>query len=60
MTINSLSKSGVLDHFGQIIGYFGHIVQDMDFKFVLPIICINIAGQTNLKVNQTQFSHFIP
>ena len=49
-----------MDHFGQIIGYFGHIVQDMDFKFVLPIICINIAGQTNLKVNQTQFSHFIP
>ena len=40
--------------------HFGHIFLDMDFKFVSPIICINIKGQPNLKVKLTQFSHFIP
>ena len=29
----------------------------MDFKFVLPIIYINIEGQTQLEVNWTQIDH---
>ena len=28
----------------------------MDFKFVLPIICIHIDGQTNIKVNKTKLA----
>ena len=32
----------------------------MDLKFVLPLIYINVKGQTNLKVNQTQIGHLIP
>ena len=39
--------------------FWPHFLDYMDFKFVLPLICINIDGQTNLKVNQTQISHFI-
>ena len=49
--IQSWGKSGVLAYFGLKIGYFGHIYWDMDFKFVLPIIYINIEGQTQLEVN---------
>ena len=30
----------------------------MDFKFVLPIISIDIKGQTKLEVNWTQIEHF--
>ena len=44
--IQSWGKSGVLAYFGLKIGYFGHIYWDMDFKFVLPIIYINIEEQT--------------
>ena len=32
----------------------------MDFKFVLPIIYINIKGKTQLEVNWTQIDHFGP
>ena len=35
-----------------------HIFWDMDFKFVLPIIYINIKGKTRLEVNWTQIDHF--
>ena len=34
-------------------------LKNIDFQFVLPIVCINIDGQTNLQVNQTQIGHFI-
>ena len=37
--------SGVLAYFGLEIGYFDHIFWDMDLKFVLPIIYINIKEQ---------------
>ena len=60
LAIESLRKSGILAQFGHIIDHFGHILCDMDFKFVSPIICIDIDGQTSLKLNQTQISHFIP
>ena len=49
MPIQSWSESGVLANFGLKIGYFGQIYWDMDFKFVLPIIYINI--NTQLEVN---------
>ena len=49
--IQSWDKSGVLAYFGLKIGYFGHNFWDMDFKFVLPIIYINIKGKPELKVN---------
>ena len=42
-----------LAYFGPKIGYFGHMFWDMDFKFVLPIIYINIDIQTKLEVNWT-------
>ena len=32
----------------------------MDFKFVLPIIYINIKGKIQLEVNWTQIDHFGP
>ena len=49
MPNQSRGKSGVLAYFGLIIGSFGHIFWDMDFKFVLPIIYINIIkGKTQL------------
>ena len=38
------AKAGVLAYFGLRIGYFGHIYRDMDFKFVLTIIYINIKS----------------
>ena len=47
MPIQSWGKSGVLAYFGLQIGYFGHIFWDMDFKFDLPIIYINIKGIPN-------------
>ena len=43
-----------------IDGHFGRIVWDMDLKFELPIIYINLVIQTNFEVNQTQIGHFIP
>ena len=51
LSIQSWDKSGVLAYFGLKIGYFGHIYWDIDFKFVSPIISINIEGQTQLEVN---------
>ena len=33
---------------------------DMDFKFFLPSIYINVDIQTNFEVNKTQISHAIP
>ena len=55
MPIQSWGKSGVLAYFGLKIGYFGHVFWDIDFKFVLPTIHINIKGQTQLEANWTQF-----
>ena len=49
-----------LAYFGPRIGYYGHIFWDMDFKFVLPIIYINIDIQTKLEVNWTWIGHFSP
>ena len=51
MPIQSWGESGVLAYFGQKIGYDGHIFRDMDFKFVLPIVYINIKGQIQLDPN---------
>ena len=53
MPIQSWSKNGVLAYFGPKIGFFGHIIWEMDFKFVLPIISIDIKEQTKLEVNWT-------
>ena len=47
MPFQSWDKSGVLAYFGQKIGYFGHVFWDMDFKFVLPFIYIDIKGEPN-------------
>ena len=58
MPIQSWGKSGVLAYFAPKIGHFGHIFLDMDFKFVLPIISIDIKGQTELEVNWTQIDYF--
>ena len=52
MPIESWGKSGVLAYFWLKIGYSGHIFWDMDFKFVLPIIYINIKGKTQFKMGQ--------
>ena len=49
MLIQSWGKSGVLAYFWLKICYFGHIFWDMDFKFVKPIIYINIKGHPNKK-----------
>ena len=56
MPIRSWGKSGVPANIGAKIGYFGHIF--MDFKFVFPIISIDIKGQTKLEFNWTQIDHF--
>ena len=57
------AKSGVLAHFGQIIGHFGHISYGMDFKFVLPIkfglpikICLPININANDRPYQLSFA----
>ena len=59
MPIQSWGKSGALAYFGLKIGYSGYIFWDVDFKFVLPIICINIKRQIQLEVNWTQLDYFI-
>ena len=58
MPIESWGKSGVLAYFWLKIAYSGHIFWDMDFKFVLPIIYIDIKGKIQLEVNWTQIDHF--
>ena len=58
MPSKSWNKSGVLAYFGLKIGYFGHIFWNMDLKFVMPIIYINIKGKAQLGVNWTQIDHF--
>ena len=58
MTIQSWGKSGVLAYFDVKIFNFGHIFWHMDFKFVLPIISIDIKGNTKLEVNWTQIDYF--
>ena len=59
MPIESWGKSGVLAYFWLKIGYVGHIFWDMDFKFDLPTIHINIKAETQLEANWTQMDHFI-
>ena len=59
MPIERWGKSGLLAYFWLKLGYFGHIFIDMDFKFVLPTIHINIKEETQLEVNWTQIDHFI-
>ena len=59
MPIENWGKSGVLACFLLKIGYFGHIFWDMDFKFVLLTIHINIKEETQLEVNWIQIDHFI-
>ena len=43
----------------QLMAILGKLV-DMDFKFVLPGLCIKFDMQTNFEVNQTQSGHSIP
>ena len=38
--------------------YFGHIFQDIDFKFVLLHIYLKINRKTKLEVNLTQNDNF--
>ena len=45
--------------FGQKLAIMANFLYNMDFKFVLPIIHINIKVQTKLEVNWTQINHFI-
>ena len=49
----------VLAYFWLKISYSGHIFLDMDFKFVLPTIHINIKRQIQFVVNWTQIDQFI-
>ena len=51
-------QKGVLAYFGLKIGYFGNIFWDMYFNFVLPIIYINIKGETQLEINWAQIDNF--
>ena len=60
MPIESWGKSGVLAYFWLKIGYVGHIFWDMDFKFVLPTIVINIKGETQLESQLDQKWPFYP
>ena len=55
MPIQSWGKSGMLVYF---VPKIGHIFWDMDFKFVFPIIFIDIKGKPKLEVNWTQMDHF--
>ena len=50
MPILRLGKIGILTYFAPKVGHVGHIFGDMDFKFVLPVINIDIEGQTKLVV----------
>ena len=58
MPIESWVKSGILAYFWLQVCYFGHIFWDMDFKFALPLIYINVKGKIQLEVNWTQIDHF--
>ena len=60
LPIQGWGKSGILAYFGLKIGYFGHVFWNMDFKFVLPIIYIDVKEQTQLEVNWTEFYRFGP
>ena len=42
------------------VGYVAQMFWDKDFKFVLPIIYINIDIQTKLEVNWTWIGHLSP
>ena len=54
MLIQSWGENGVLAYFvPKIDRHFGHIFEDMDFNFVLPIIFIYIKGKTKLEVDWT-------
>ena len=50
MPIQSWGKRGNLAHFGLKIGYSGHDFWDMDFKFILPTIYINIKKSIGTKL----------
>ena len=47
--INVLAQKWHLAYFVTIDGYFGQLFGDMNFKFVLPFIYINLDIQTRLK-----------
>ena len=59
-SINVLAQKWLLAYFVPSDGHFGQTFLDMNFKFVLPIININVDIQSKFKVNQTQISHSIP
>ena len=46
MPIQKMGESGILAYFEPKVCHFGHIFWDMDFKFVLPIINIDIDSLT--------------
>ena len=56
MPKQSLGKSGVLAYFGPKIG---QIIWEMDSKFVLSSIYIDMKEQPKLEVYWTQIDHFI-
>ena len=58
MSIQNWGKSGILAYLWLKISHFGHIVWYMDFNFGLPLISIDIKGQTKLEVNWTRIDDF--
>ena len=49
MPVQSWGKRGFLACFGQKIGPSDHIFRDIDFKFVFPVIYIDIKGKSRWK-----------
>ena len=49
---NVLAQNWHLTYFVPIDGHFGQMFSDMNFKFVLPSIYINVVIQTKFEVNQ--------
>ena len=54
-----LCQSGIWPILCPLMGILANLL-DMDFKFVLPRIYMNVDTQTNFEVNKTQISHSIP
>ena len=47
-------KSGIWPVFCPKVDYFGQIFLNIDLKFILPCIYLNIDRETKLEVNRTQ------